>query len=68
MSITQGGCGVPFLAPPVYEYLSSGLLSSININLDDLPHSDFKFVLQEVKKLVSVYIMYSKLMVAASDC
>ena len=29
MSITQGGCGIPFLAPPVYDYISTGKLPDV---------------------------------------
>lgn len=38
MSITQGGCSVPFLAPPVYEYISTGKLpTGVEVCLKDIP-------------------------------
>ena len=49
MSITQGGCSVPFLAPPVYEYISTGKLpTDIEVNLKDIPDATLRFALQKV--------------------
>ena len=51
MSITQGGCGIPFLAPAVYEYISTGKLSSnIELCLDDVPYPNLQFALRKVRK------------------
>jgi len=50
MSITQGGCGIPFLAPPVYDYLSTGHFpSNIIIDYEDVPYPNLRFVLQKVR-------------------
>ena len=48
MSITQGGCGVPFLAPPVYDYISTRKLPDIRLHLKDIPDATLRFVLQKV--------------------
>ncbi len=50
MSIVQGGNGIPFLAPPVYDYLSTGKFPS-NINIDhvDVPYPNLRFVLEKIK-------------------
>lgn len=56
MSITQGGCRVPFLAPPVYEYITTGKLpTDIEVNLRDMPEETLRFVLQKVA--VCVYVL-----------
>ena len=48
-SITQGGCGVPFLALPVYEYISTGKLpTDVEAHLRNIPDVTPRFVLQKV--------------------
>ena len=49
MSIAQGGCGIPFLAPVVYEYISSGKLpTKMELSFDDIPCAHLKFAIQKV--------------------
>ena len=49
MSITQGGCGIPFLPSVVYEYISSGKVSTImELSFDDIPCAHLKFAIQKV--------------------
>ncbi len=45
MSIVQGGCGIPFLAPAVYEYLVSGKCTRITLQNSDVPDHTLQFVL-----------------------
>ena len=49
MSIAQGGCGIPFLAPPVYDYISTGKLPDVKVHLKDIPDATLRFVLQKVR-------------------
>ncbi len=49
VSMTQGGCGIPYLSPPVYDYISSGKLpSSIEVDKKNLPNTTLEFILQKV--------------------
>ncbi len=49
MSMTQGGCGIPYLSPPVYDYICSGKLpSSIEVDKKNLPNTTLAFILQKV--------------------
>ena len=35
MSVVQGGCGFPFLAEPVFNYLVDGSMKGINVAVSD---------------------------------
>ena len=34
MSISQGGCGIPFLASTVYDYIATGKCTSVSQNVN----------------------------------
>ena len=48
MSITQKGCGFPFLAEPVFDYISTGKYTGIPVDVADVPNVPMKFVLEKV--------------------
>ena len=49
ISVTQGGLGMPIMAPAVYGYIHTGKLSScIDISLKDMPYPNVKYVLEKV--------------------
>lgn len=48
MSIMQGGCGFPFLAEPVFDYISTGKYTGIQVDVADVPDVPLKFVLEKV--------------------
>lgn len=48
MSIIQGGSGFPFLAKPVYSYISRGKYTNIEIMVDDIPDPALKFAVEKV--------------------
>ena len=52
MSIVQGSHGLPFLAPPVYEYLVSGKCTGISVENSDVPDMSLQFVLSKVSCIV----------------
>ena len=49
MSICQGGCGIPFLAQPVYTYLCTGKCTGITVEYDDIPDPVLQFVVHKVQ-------------------
>lgn len=48
MSVVQGGCGIPCLADPVYEYITSGKCSSIVVSSDDIPELAMRDTVEKV--------------------
>ena len=54
MSICKGGIGIPFLAPPVYEYLCSEQCTGLNVKLADLPDP----VVEKVYRNLLVILWY----------
>lgn len=54
MSIAQGGSGFPFLAPPVYAYISSGNCSTINWELEDIADPTLKFAVEKVYNIMTL--------------
>ena len=51
MSITQGGCGLPFLARAVFNYISGiGECIGAAINDDEIPDGLLKLVVRKVIK------------------
>ena len=53
ISITQGGLGMPIMAPALYDYIHTGKLSScIDISLKDMPYPNVKYVLEKVTCLI----------------
>ena len=48
MSVVHGGCGFPFLSKAVYEYLSCGKYTSIDVHLEDIPDPTLRFAIQKV--------------------
>ncbi len=58
MSITQGGCGLPFLALPVYNYISSGELAPhFNVPLEYIPNPTVRFIVMSILKLCLIFIL-----------
>ena len=57
MSIIQGGCGLPFLARPMYDYLVTGQCTGIShlVPIKDIPDAELKFVVTKVYTLI-IYI------------
>ena len=50
ISIIQGGYGLPFLAPPVFEYLVSGKCTGVSVVASDVPEeNNLQFVLNKVR-------------------
>eukprot|EP00731_Ephydatia_muelleri_P016435 Em0009g859a len=61
MSVVQGGCGIPCLADPVYEYITSGKCSSIVVSSDDIPELAMRDTVEKWKMkddIVSTLIDY----------
>eukprot|EP00731_Ephydatia_muelleri_P026180 Em0018g280a len=57
----QGGCGIPCLADPVYEYITSGKCSSIVVSSDDIPELAMRDTVEKWKMkddIVSTLIDY----------
>ena len=52
MSILQGGSGLPFFAPPVYNYLVHGSCTGISIDTADVPDPALKSTLEKVSRNV----------------
>ena len=46
------GCGMPFLAQPVYTYLCTGRCTGISVSNADIPDSVLQFVVQKVHPCV----------------
>ncbi|XP_065901724.1 uncharacterized protein [Dysidea avara] len=52
MSILQGGCGVPIMAKPVFDYLSGiGECTGIDINESEIPDGLLKIIVRKQTKL-----------------
>ena len=58
MSICQGGIGIPFLAPPVYEYLCSEQCTGLSVKVADLPDPTLKFVIEKVYRNLLVILWH----------
>ena len=52
MSVTQGGGGFPFLAPPVYEYITTGKYTNIAVSTTDIPDMTLKFAVEKVQYII----------------
>ena len=51
MSISQGGCGLPFLAHPVFNYIAGmGDCAGATINDDEIPDGLLKLIVTKVIK------------------
>ena len=49
MSILQGGCGMPIMAKPVFDYLSgTGDCTGINVSENRLPDGLLRIIVNEV--------------------
>jgi len=48
MSVVQGGSGFQFMAPPMYKYLCGSEIPLISIEIDDIPNTRIRHLLQEV--------------------
>lgn len=57
MSITQGGSGFPFMAPPVYEYISSGKYTDIECDIENISEPTLKFAVKKVKEAIIVGLL-----------
>eukprot|EP00731_Ephydatia_muelleri_P010443 Em0005g1029a len=61
LSPLKGGCGIPCLADPVYEYITSGKCSSIVVSSDDIPELAMRDTVEKWKMkddIVSTLIDY----------
>jgi len=52
MSLLQQGSGFPYLAPPVYQYISGVELSAIKVSIEDVSSIEFRSVLEKVRKTI----------------
>ena len=57
MSVVQGGCGLHCLAESVYKYICSGKCTNLDVDNEEIPDPDLKFVIQKVT--YGVPIMYN---------
>ena len=48
MSIAQGGNGFPFFARPVFDYITTGKYTNINLPTNDIPNMDLKVLVEKV--------------------
>ena len=48
MSIAQGGSGFPFLAPAVYEYISIGKITNVEVDVHSMSDGFLKFAITKV--------------------
>ena len=55
MNLLQGGSGFPYLAPPVYQYISGVELSALDVSVEDVAN----FELQSMIKEVQLYCLMS---------
>ena len=51
MSVVQGGCGFPFLAQPVFDYLVQGHYKGMNVPASDIPDVSLRFIMGKVSFL-----------------
>jgi hypothetical protein len=49
MSVIQGGCGFPFLARPLFDYLVQGHYKGINVPVEDIPDGTLRFIIEKVR-------------------
>ena len=54
MSIVQGGCGVPFLADPVYDDIVQGKCRAVQVDHRDIPQHALKDTVQKVSRVLIV--------------
>ena len=48
MSLLQQGSGFPYLAPPVYQYISGVEVSKIDVSVEDIPNVEFRSIIEKV--------------------
>ena len=50
MSISQGGCGIPFLASTVYDYIATGKCTSVSqsVNPHEIPEHSLRSTVEKV--------------------
>ena len=58
MSIVQGGSGIHFFAPCVYQYLCGVDVSAIPVSTDDIPDYEVITVVQKVHMIIYHLIVY----------
>ena len=58
MCLVQGGSGIPFLAPSLYEYISGKSLCNIEADIHEIPDSALRNKLDQVL-YVHVCYMYA---------
>ena len=49
MSVIQGGCGFPFLARPLFDYLVQGHYKGISVPVEDIPDGTLRFIVEKVR-------------------
>ena len=48
MGLVQGGSGIPFLAPPVYNYLCGMSMQAVKVSLEDAPNFEVQELVEKV--------------------
>ena len=48
MSLLQQGSGFPYLAPPVYQYISGVEVSKIDVSVEDIPNVELRSIIEKV--------------------
>ena len=51
MSLLQQGSGFPYLAPPIYQYISGAELSEIDVSVEDVPSFELRNIIEKVISL-----------------
>ena len=54
MSLLQDGSGIPFLAPPVFQYLCGTSAEHVQVCIDDSPTLEVKGLVQSVSRNCTV--------------
>ena len=48
MSILQQGSGFPYMAQPVYDYISGVELSDVSLSIEDIPSFELRTIVEKV--------------------
>lgn len=56
MGIVQGSSGIPYLAPPVYDYLCGATLESLTLTVEDVPSFEVKEFLEKVGSCLMIFL------------
>ena len=58
MSVMQGGCGLPFLARPIFDYLVRGQYKGISVPVSQIPDPTLRFIIEKVGIKFLVLILF----------